>query len=97
MTHSKDLLVIHQLKTWPGHFSAVVSGLKTFEVRRNDRKFAVGDLLLLREFDHGHAKYTGRMALVTIEFILTGDERLGIDDDFCVMSIRGVGTSDERH
>lgn len=40
----------HVLKTWPGPFSAVLSGIKTHEVRKNDRLFALGDVLVLREF-----------------------------------------------
>jgi hypothetical protein len=49
----------HALKTWPGAWMAVDSGRKTFEVRRNDRSFAEGDELVLREYDtlKGH---TGR-------------------------------------
>jgi len=38
----------HNLKCWPGPFAAVASGLKTFEVRKDDRPYAVGDTLLLR-------------------------------------------------
>ena len=41
----------HSLKTWPSYWLAVKRGDKTFEVRRNDRDFAVGDLLLLRMWD----------------------------------------------
>ena len=41
----------HELKTWPQYFAAVRSGKKRFEIRRNDREFAVGDVLVLREFD----------------------------------------------
>lgn len=37
----------HVLKTVEPYFSAVASGEKTFEVRRNDRAFQKGDTLLL--------------------------------------------------
>lgn len=48
----------HALKTLPGFFSDIVKGTKTFEVRKNDRNFKMGDKLLLQEFlpDKG---YTG--------------------------------------
>ena len=40
----------HELKIWPEYFDPVEAGLKTFEIRKNDRGFAMGDRLLLREF-----------------------------------------------
>ncbi len=43
-------MLIHELKTWPVYFHAVRTGLKTFEFRKNDRAYARGDLLHLREF-----------------------------------------------
>lgn len=41
---------VHELKTWPDFFTAVRKGIKTFEVRENDRDFKVGDALVLCEF-----------------------------------------------
>lgn len=41
----------HDLKCWPKYYEYVASGDKTFEVRRNDRDFRVGDTLLLREYE----------------------------------------------
>ena len=35
--------MVHELKCWPEYFEAVISGAKTFEVRKNDRDFAVRD------------------------------------------------------
>lgn len=41
----------HELKCWSSSFLALVSGAKTFEIRReDDRTFSVGDTLFLREF-----------------------------------------------
>jgi len=42
--------MVHDLKTWPLYFAAVSSGKKTFEIRKNDRDFKVGDILILKEF-----------------------------------------------
>ena len=39
---------IIELKILPEYFEAVKSGKKTFELRKNDRDFCVGDILILR-------------------------------------------------
>jgi len=38
------------LKTWPANFGQSWDGVKTWELRKNDREFNVGDLLMLVEF-----------------------------------------------
>lgn len=41
----------HDLKCWPGPFEAVRSGQKLHEVRFNDRAYAAGDTVTLKEWD----------------------------------------------
>lgn len=43
----------HTLKVVPPYFDALVSGSKTFEVRKNDRAYQAGDVLRLREWHPG--------------------------------------------
>lgn len=44
--------MLHDMKCWPEHFTAIVGGAKRCELRREDtRRFAVGDRLRLREWD----------------------------------------------
>ena len=66
------MLKIHQLKSWPDYFEPVLAGLKNFELRHNDRKFAVGDVLHLREFDDRKGTYTGRECRRRITYMLDG-------------------------
>lgn len=42
--------MLHKLKIRPKFFKAVISGEKTFEIRRNDRNFKVGDRIELKEY-----------------------------------------------
>jgi hypothetical protein len=45
---------VHDLKCWPREFRHVQDGRKTFEVRKNDRDFREGDLVILREYVPEH-------------------------------------------
>ncbi len=87
----------HELKTWPEPFEAVRTSRKRYEIRDNDRGFAIGDTLRLREWDpdewegedepEGSRGYTGRELSVRVTYITEGG-RWGVKDSLCVMSIR---------
>lgn len=77
----------HQLKTWPAYFDAVWSKRKRFEIRKNDRNYQVGDELVLREYDPETDRYLGREVVARVTYRLPGG-RLGIDPDYCVMSLK---------
>lgn len=62
--------MIHELKQVQPHFDDVLSGNKTFEVRKHDRPFHVGDLLALNEYNPTTQTYTGRSCLVYVDYIL---------------------------
>ena len=83
--------MIHELKTWSVPFEAVIGGNKTFEVRRHDRPFRVGDTLRLREYDPVSRSYRGRACDVDVTYIIEGDQ-FGIAPGYCVMIIRRKGT-----
>ena len=59
---------VHRLKIAPQYFKDVVSGVKTFEVRRNDRDFKVGDIVTLEEYKNGN--YTSNYVNAEITYIL---------------------------
>jgi hypothetical protein len=82
-------MATHELKTWPGPFHALRERLKRFEWRLNDRDYAVGDVLSLREWDPDDEVYTGRRDLYRVTYMLTTG--FGIPDGYCVMSIEPEG------
>ena len=65
---------IHELKILPYFFRAVKAGSKTFELRKNDRDFKVGDILVLKEFKTGLVDHTGAEEVVIEERGYTGRE-----------------------
>jgi len=82
----------HFLKTWPPYFQAIASGSKTFELRRNDRGYAVGDILVLREFEPDVERYTDapplyRQIIYIYYPIFLNPEDGGLHPDYVVMSI----------
>lgn len=83
-------MTVHELKIWPAHFADVVHGLKTCEVRKDDRapEYAAGDKLLLAEWDPETASYTGHEAEADVTHVLR--ETKGVTKGYAVLSIRVV-------
>ena len=57
----------HKLKISKKYYQDVVSGLKTFEIRQNDRDYKVNDTLILMEYDNNN--YTGKTRRKVICYI----------------------------
>ncbi len=57
----------HELKLDINYFEDVKSGLKNFEIRKNDRDFQVGDILELKIFDGGKYQYFNEEILTYLD------------------------------
>lgn len=66
----------HSLKVVPPYFDALLNG-KPFDVRKNDRGFQAGDVLVLHEWRPAGllSKYTGRVARARVTYVYAGDPR----------------------
>ena len=64
----------HALKTEGIFFKAIVAGTKTFDVRKHDRPFKVGDRLLLQEYNQDTEKYSGEEWNGEITYILDSSD-----------------------
>ncbi|MBE6695323.1 MAG: DUF3850 domain-containing protein [Ruminococcaceae bacterium] len=64
--------MIHRLKILPEYFLAIAKGIKTFDVRFNDRGYKLGDYIVFEEYCEG--KYTGRFLVAKIVHILNDPE-----------------------
>ncbi len=76
----------HRLKTDPAPFGSVRDGSKRYEVRRFDRDFHVGDILILVEFDRETARYSGESVRAKVTTI-TEPGAYGLPADVGVLGI----------
>lgn len=91
-------MLIHDLKINPKYFDDAANGTKSFEIRKNDRLYCVGDTLHLRECEivfpdgyNGEERYTGREVFVDVTYIFEGPG-YGLRKEYCVL-----GTANPRH
>ena len=76
----------HTLKTWPEYFHAVITGHKTFEIRKNDRNFKQGDTLLFKEWNPDTEKYTNRQHTMEVCYVLEGGQ-FGLEEGHVAMGL----------
>lgn len=78
---------VHELKTWPAFLEHVISGDKTFEIRKNDRLFAVGDRLWLRGWDPREERYTDREHTLVVTYVLDST-KFGLQPGYVALGIK---------
>ncbi|KAA8811534.1 DUF3850 domain-containing protein [Lactobacillus crispatus] len=78
----------HRVKILPSYFEAQVNNSKNFEIRKNDRNYQVGDLLLLEEYNPTTANYTGREVHCLITYKTTFKQVPG----YVVLGTKKLGT-----
>lgn len=86
-------MTVHELKTWPGYFERVLDGTKGFDIRRDDRGFAVGDVLELREWDPVTEGYSGRSQVRRVTYCLRGEPF--VPAGYVAMSVRRLVPQEE--
>jgi len=81
----------HILKCWTMPFQAMRDGIKTFEFRKNDRDYHVGEILELHEWNPD-TDYTGRVGFYKVTWCLY--EGFGLPDGYCIMSVISMANDD---
>lgn len=76
---------VHYVKCETEFFNDVAEGYKSFEIRKNDRDYQVGDDIVLREYDKEAAELTGRELRVSIIYFLS--DYPGIEPWYCILGI----------
>lgn len=84
----------HELKCRRHFFEAIADGRKPFEFRRDDRDFAEGDTIVLREVERDPGTlldvYTGRRLERVVTYVLREWPEIGLPEGFVVLGL-GVG------
>lgn len=88
---------LHELKIKHEYLVDITRGLKTFELRKNDRDYQVGDLIRfidIRSFDEYKGSvdccnvYIDEDTLYRITYILKDVPEYGLDKDYCILGIK---------
>lgn len=78
-------MTTHELKCWPEYYDPIDAGIKTLELRLDDRGYRTGDTLLLREWEPLTHAYTGRECCRVVTHIVRGYD--GLRPGYVAMSI----------
>jgi Domain of unknown function (DUF3850) len=77
------MINIHKLKTWPQYYYAVTCDRKPFEIRKNDRDYKVGDVLILQCYDPATNTYGGEEEVRRVTYITDFEQK----PDFVVLGM----------
>lgn len=79
---------IIELKITPKYFEAQRRGVKSFEIRKNDRGYRVDDVLWLEEYDPEKKQYTGHTLKRKITYITSYKQQ----EDYVVLGTAPIRT-----
>lgn len=76
-------------KILPEYYEEVRKHHKTFEIRKDEDDFKVGDVIDLHEWDG--EKFTGRHTNREITYILRDAPEYGLMEGYCILAIQSIG------
>jgi len=84
-------MAVHELKILPEYYRAIMFEGKSFELRKDDRGFQVGDTLRLMEItvdDAGELlDYTGKSIYAEINYILRDAPQFGLCEGYAILGL----------
>ncbi len=86
----------HVVKSWSMFYRDIEKGIRTADIRLNDRRYAIGDTMELNEFDPVKFEYTGNKMEVEITYIQTNKSnpcaisQFALNDAYVVLSIKQI-------
>ena len=86
---------LHELKILHEYLVDVDLGKKTFELRKNDRDYQVGDLIRFIDIREDDSTAKNQIepnidenTLYRITYVLKDVEKYGLDRDYCILAIK---------
>lgn len=73
----------HEIRLAAGDYDDVLTGRRSFELRKHDADYQEGDELLMQEYKNGEP--TGREIKASIEYLLS--EHSGLTEGYCLLGI----------
>jgi hypothetical protein len=82
-------------KCLPEYYQEVRKRKKTFEIRKDDSDYEVGDILELHEWNRDSMSYTGHKITREITYILRDAQEYGLMPGYCILAIQPIGWNEE--
>lgn len=83
---------LHELKVKDEYFREVLRENKTFELRKNDRDYQVGDLIHFVDIEGSNHiignPFYNKNLVFQITYILKDVPQYGLDKDYCILGIK---------
>ena len=86
---------LHELKILHEYLEDVDLGKKTFELRKNDRDYQVGDLIRFIDIREDDSTAKNQIepnidenTLYRITYVLKDVDQYGLDRDYCILAIK---------
>lgn len=81
---------LHTLKIKEEYYGEILKGSKTFELRKNDRDYQVGDLIVFTDLSGELLNIYSeiRPTIFVITYILENVPQYGLKDGYCILGIK---------
>ena len=87
---------VHKIKTLPQYFQPLCEGIKTLELRLNDRDYQVGDFLYSCEWSPNAQAFTKRTCILEVTHIVDAAEGSWLVPGNVAMSVAHPGNYNVR-
>lgn len=93
-------MTTHKVKSWAHFFDAIKAGKKLHDLRKLDRDYKVGDILILQRYDNINGEYTGEELEVEIAYITSNKvpcafSSSALDRDYGIFSLGKISKEDK--